>query len=121
MSLPIDIFNFYIYNYEVAFEFQHPSFLRRLLTQKSDYLVYYIRRVRKMSVKIEEEQVLSFRRDYSGNLRYDFHCRNSRDWRPLYWDNSTEPQDILMGVPMKLRPPQDNVTFSTASLSSNLP
>lgn len=114
MNAPLDCFDFDRYVYEVAFEFRDSGFLRRMLTRKSDYLAYYIRRVKKTVLSTEsKEEVLLSHAIYKG---YEFHTRGYYDWKPLYWGNPGEPQDLLMRVHMKLRPSQDNVTFSTASL-----
>ena len=120
MNVPLDIFNFVYYDYEVAFEFRDSGFFRRLFSRKKDYLAYYIRKVEKASEEREEEVLLSCIK-YDGRTGYGFHTRSYGDWKAMYWGNPGEPQDLLMRVYMKLRPSQDNVTFSTASLSSNLP
>ena len=120
MNVPLDIFNFDYNDYEVAFEYRDSGFFRRLFSRKKDYLAYYIRKVMKVSKERKEEVLLSCRRDYEGKIRHGFLTRNYGDWKPIYWGNPGEPQDLLMRVHMKLKPSQDNVTFSTASLS-NLP
>jgi len=116
MNVPLDIFNFDRYDYEVAFEYRDSGFLRRLLTRKKDYLAYYIRRANKESQKRSEEELLSRMRDLNERIDYSFRARDHGNWKAVYWDNSGEPQDLLMRVYMKLKPSQDNVTFSTASL-----
>jgi hypothetical protein len=121
MNVPLDIFNFVYYDYEVAFEYRDSGFFRRLFSRKKDHLAYYIRKVEKASEEREEEVLLSCRRDYEGRTWHGFFTRSYGDWKAIYWGNPGEPQDLLMRVDMKLRPTQDNVTFSTASLSSNLP
>jgi hypothetical protein len=128
MNVSLSNFDFDRYNYEVAFEFRDSGFLRRLFTRKSDYLVYYIRRDRKLKVREQDgEEILSsyfifdieileryFRFTSRGDLLYN-------EYKPVYWNNPTEPQEFLTRVYMKLKPSQDNVTFSTESLSSNPP
>jgi hypothetical protein len=47
-----------------------------------------------------------------------FLSREEDNYKPVYWNNPTEPQEFLTRVYMKLKPSDDNVTFSTASLSS---
>lgn len=121
MNIPLDIFDFDYNDYEVAFEYRDSGFFRRLFSRKKDYLAYYVRKVEKASEERTEEVLLSRRGDYEGRTWYRFYTRSYGDWKPLYWGNPGEPQDLLMRVHMKLRPSQDNVTFSTASLSSNLP
>ena len=127
MNITLTNFDFDRFNYEVAFEFRDSGFLRRLLTRKSDYLVYYIRRDRKLKTKNQDrqdgEEILSSLYILENLERYvSFVTRGEEgDYKPIYWNNPTEPQEFLTRVYMKLKPSQDNVTFSTASLSSNLP
>jgi len=126
VNVPLTNFHFDLFNYEVAFEFRDSGFLRRLFTRKSDYLVYYIRRDSKLNVEEQDgEEILSstyslesLERYVSFTSRGDLSCN---EYKPIYWNNPTEPQEFLTRVYMKLKPSQDNVTFSTASLSSNLP
>jgi hypothetical protein len=115
MNVPLDNFNFDRYDYEVAFEYRDSGFFRRLFSRKKDDLAYYIRKVEKASEERSEEELLSRRRDYD-SIIYSFRARDHGNWKAVYWDNSGEPQDLLMRVYMKLKPSQDNVTFSTASL-----
>jgi hypothetical protein len=126
VNVPLTNFDFDPFNYEVAFEFLDSGFLRRLFTRKSDYLVYYIRRDRKSRTEDQNgEEILSsyFHLEYLE--RYvSFTSRGDSGYikyKPIYWNNPTEPQEFLTRVYMKLKPSQDNVTFSTASLSRNLP
>ncbi len=123
VNIPLSNFNFSHYNYEVAFEFRDSGFLRRLFTRKSDYLVYYIRRDRKSRTKDQNgEEILSSKYSLEYLKRFvNFTSRGDLSYKPIYWNNPTEPQEFLTRVYMKLKPCQDNVTFSTASLSSNLP
>ena len=124
MNIPLTNFDFDRFNYEVAFEYRDSGFLRRLLTRKSDYLVYYIRRDRKLKTGNQYgEEILSSHYTLEYFARYvSFVTRGEEgEYKPIYWNNPTEPQEFLTRVYMKLRPSQDNVTFSTASLSSNLP
>lgn len=121
MNIPLDIFNFDYNDYEVAFEYRDSGFFRRLFSRKKYYLAYYVREIEKASEERTEEVLLSCRRGYEGTRRHGFSTRSYGDWKPIYWVNPGEPQDLLMRVHMKLRPTQDNVTFSTASLSGNLP
>jgi hypothetical protein len=123
MNIPLSNFNFELCNYEVAFEYRDSGFLRRLLTRKSDYLVYYIRRDRKLkTVNQYGEEILSSHYTLEYLVRFvSFVTRGEEgEYKPIYWNNPTEPQEFLTRVYMKLKPSQDNVTFSTASLS-NLP
>jgi hypothetical protein len=128
INVSLSNFNFDRYNYEVAFEFRDSGFLRRLFTRKSDYLVYYIRRDRKLKVREQDgEEILSSYFNFNFEIleRYvRFHSRGDliyNEYKPIYWNNPTEPQEFLTRVYMKLKPSQDNVIFSTASLSSNQP
>lgn len=125
MNIPDDNFDFGLYDYEVAFEYRDSGFLRRLFTRKSDYLylVYYIRRDLKSITKDQDgEEILSSK--YSRLERYvSFTSRDDlsyNEYKPIYWNNPTEPQEFLTRVYMKLKPCQDNVTFSTASLNSTV-
>jgi len=118
VNIPLTNFHFDCYNYEVAFEFRDSGFLRKLLTQKNDYLVYYIRRSRKLKVREQDgEEILSsyFNFEILGRCVM-FTSRDYNDYKPIYWNNPTEPQEFLTRVYMKLKPCQDNVTFSTSSL-----
>lgn len=115
MNIPLYVFDFDKFEYEVAFEYRDSSFLRRLLTGKRDFIVFYIRRIGKMDVKAEQEQLLSYIREDEKTI-YEFLRRDYGYWKAHYWNNPTEPQDILMRASMKLRPSQENVFFSTASL-----
>ena len=127
INVSLSNFDFDRYNYEVAFEFRDSGFLRRLLTRKSDYLVYYIRRDRKLKDKDQDgEEILSSKYSLEILERYvsftspgDLSYLN--EYKPIYWNNPTEPQEFLTRAYMKLKPSQDNVIFSTASLSSNQP
>ena len=125
MNIPLTNFDFDRFNYEVAFEFRDSRFLRRLLTRKSDYLVYYIRRDRKLKTGNQYgqdgEKILSSYYALEYLERYfSFSSRGKlSEYKPIYWNNPTEPQEFLTRVYMKLKPNQDNVTFSTASLSSD--
>jgi hypothetical protein len=126
INVSLSNFDFDRYNYEVAFEFRDSGFLRRLFTRKSDYLVYYIRRDRKLKVKEQDgEEILSSVYSLESLERYvSFTSRGDLSYikyKPIYWNNPTEPQEFLTRVYMKLKPCQDNVTFSTSSLSSNQP
>ena len=127
MNVPLTNFHFDRFNYEVAFEFRDSGFLRRLLTRKSDYLVYYIRRDCKLKTENQGgqdgEEILSSLYILAYFERYvNFVTRGEEgEYKPIYWNNPTEPQEFLTRVYMKLKPSQDNVTFSTASLSGNLP
>jgi len=121
MNIPLSNFDFDRYNYEVAFEFRDSGFLRRLFTRKSDYLVYYIRRDLKSRTKDQDgEEILSSYFDFEILERYFmFTSRGDlshNEYKPIYWNNPTEPQEFLTRVCMKLKPCQDNVTFSTSSL-----
>jgi hypothetical protein len=121
INVSLSNFDFDCYNYEVAFEFRDSGFLRRLFTRKSDYLVYYIRRDRKLKVREQdEEKILSSKYSLEYLERYvSFTSRGHNEYKPIYWNNPTEPQEFLTRVYMKLKPSQDNVTFSTSSLSGN--
>ena len=126
MNIPLSNFDFDRYNYEVAFEFRDSGFLRRLFTRKSDYLVYYIRRDLKSRTKDQDgEEILSSYFDFEILERYFmFTSRGDlsyNEYKPIYWNNSTEPQEFLTRVYMKLKPYQDNVIFSTSNLSGNQP
>lgn len=123
VNVPLTNFHFDRYNYEVAFEFCDSGFFRRVLTRKSDYLVYYIRRDRKLKTENQDgEEILSSYYSLEYLERYvSFSSRGDGKYKPIYWNNPTEPQEFLTRVYMKLKPSQDNVTFSTASLSGNLP
>jgi hypothetical protein len=121
INVSLSNFDFNRYNYEVAFEFRDSGFLRRLFTRKSDYLVYYIRRDRKLKVKEQDGEEILSSRYYLERLERDVSF-DSRDalsynkYKPIYWNNPTEPQEFLTRVHMKLKPCQDNVIFSTSSL-----
>jgi hypothetical protein len=125
INVSLSNFDFNRYNYEVAFEFRDSGFLRRLLTRKSDYLAYYIRRDRKLKVREQDgEEILSsyFNFDFEILERFvNFTSRGHNEYKPIYWNNPTEPPEFLTRVYMKLKPCQDNVTFSTSSLSGNQP
>lgn len=123
IDIPLSNFDFDRYNYEVAFEFRDSGFLRRLFTRKSDYLVYYIRRDLKSRTKDRDgEKILSGRYCLEYLERHvSFASRGHNEYKPIYWNNPTEPQEFLTRVYMKLKPSQDNVTFSTSSLSGNQP
>jgi hypothetical protein len=121
INVSLSNFNFDRYNYEVAFEFRDSGFLRRLFTRKSDYLVYYIRRDRKLKVKEQDgEKILSSKYSLEYLERYvSFASRGDlsyNEYKPIYWNNPSEPQEFLTRVHMKLKPSQDNVIFSTSSL-----
>ncbi len=120
VNVPLSNFDFDRYNYEVAFEFRDSGFLRRLLTRKSDSLLYYIRRNPKLkSHEQDVEEILSSYFTLEYLERYvSFLSREEDNYKPVYWNNPTEPQEFLTRVYMKLKPSDDNVTFSTASLSS---
>jgi hypothetical protein len=121
INIPLSNFDFDLYDYEVAFEFRDSGFLRRLFTRKSDYLVYYIRRDRKLKVKEQDgEKILSSKYSLEYLERYvSFASRGDlsyNEYKPIYWNNPSEPQEFLTRVHMKLKPSQDNVIFSTSSL-----
>jgi hypothetical protein len=122
INVSLSNFDFDRYNYEVAFEFRDSGFLRRLFTRKSDYLVYYIRRDRKLKVREQDGEEILSSKNWGYHERYFmFTSRGYNEYKPIYWNNPTEPQEFLTRVYMKLKPSQDNVTFSTSSLSSNQP
>jgi len=121
INVSLSNFDFDRYNYEVAFEFRDSGFLRRLFTRKSDYLAYYIRRDRKLKVREQDGEEILSSYFQSGYLeRYvSFRSRGDlsyNEYKPIYWNNPTEPQEFLTRVYMKLKPSQDNVIFSTSSL-----
>lgn len=122
MNIPLSNFDFDYYDYEVAFDFRDSGFLRRLFTRKNDYLVYYIRRDLKSRTEDRDgEEILSSMYCLEYLERYvRFTSRGHNEYKPIYWNNSTEPQEFLTRVYMKLKPSQDNVTFSTSGLSGNL-
>jgi hypothetical protein len=126
INVSLSNFDFNRYNYEVAFEFRDSGFLRRLFTRKSDYLVYYIRRDLKSMTKDQDgEEILSSKYCLEHLERYvSFTSRGHlsyNEYKPIYWNNSTEPREFLTRVYMKLKPCQDNVIFSTSSRSGNQP
>lgn len=120
VNVPLSKFDFDRYNYEVSFEFRDSGFLRRLLTRKSDYLLYYIRRSPKLKTQEQDgEKILSSYYTLESLERwFCFLSRGDASYKPIYWNNPSEPQEFLTRVYMKLKPSDDNVTFSTASLSS---
>jgi len=120
VNVPLSNFDFDRYNYVVAFEFRNSGFLSRLLTRKSDHLLYYIRRECKLkSQKQDGEEILSSYYYLEDLERYvSFVYRGEGYYKPLYWNNPTEPQEFLTRTYMKLKPSQDNVIFSTTSLNS---
>lgn len=120
VNVPLSNFDFDRYNYVVAFEFRNSGFLSRLLTRKSDHLLYYIRRECKLkSQKQDGEEILSSYYCLEYLKRFvSFSPRGYGEHKLIYWNNPTKPQEFLTRVYMKLKPSQDNVTFSTASLSS---
>jgi hypothetical protein len=116
INVSLSNFDFGRYDYEVAFEFRDSGFLRRLFTRKSDYLVYYIRRDRKLKVREQDgEEILSSKYRLERLERYFmFTSRGDlsyNEYKPIYWNNPTEPQEFLTRVYMKLKPSQDNVIF----------
>ena len=119
VNVPLSNFDFDRYNYVVAFEFRNSGFLRRLLTRKSDHLLYYIRRECKLKSQNQDgEEILSSYFTLEYLERYVcFLSREEDNYKPVYWNNPTEPQEFLTRTYMKLKPSHDNVTFSTASLS----
>jgi hypothetical protein len=120
VNVPLSNFDFDRYNYVVAFEFRNSGFLRRLLTRKSDHLLYYIRRECKLKPQNQDGEEILSSYFYLENLErwFCFLSRGDASYKPLYWNNPTEPQEFLTRLYMKLKPSQDNVTFSTASLNS---
>jgi hypothetical protein len=120
VNVPLSNFDFDRYNYVVAFEFRNSGFLRRLLTRKSDHLLYYIRRECKLKFQKQDGEEILSRYYYIENLKrcVSFQSRNRNNYKPLYWNNPTEPQEFLTRTYMKLKPSQDNVIFSTTSLNS---
>jgi hypothetical protein len=120
VNVPLSNFDFDRYNYVVAFEFRNSGFLRRLLTRKSDHLLYYIRRECKLKPQNQDEEEILSSYFYHEDLErwFRFLSRGDASYKPIYWNNPTEPQEFLTQVHMKLKPSQDNVIFSTTSLSS---
>jgi len=121
-NTPLSEFNFKLFNYEVVFEYKDTSLFRRLLGGKKEHLVYYIRQVPKRSVTgiptaNVGEVVLAF-----GSGEFCF--RHNEDLlsfeNKVTWDNSTDPEQLITRAYLKLKPSQDNVTFSTTYLEKGI-
>lgn len=113
-------FDFDRYHYEIAFVVVDTGFWKHLFTRKSTKNKFYIRRVSKgyngppIAEDVLYEDLTQDSYGYSF-YRVDYESRSSF-WTIKYWDNSTEPERLLINLMNKLQPSQDNVVFSTKDL-----
>lgn len=118
-EVPISLFHFDWYDYEVAFELRTPSLLSRIFRHKKEHLVFYIRRKPKGESNPVLEEILSwyqYKFDFFNlSKTYGFRKRDSYS-KPIYWHNPTDAENFLTRTYLKLQPSLDNVVFSTASL-----
>lgn len=113
-------FDFDRYHYEIAFVVVDTGFWKHLFTRKSTKNKFYIRRVSKgyngppIAEDVLYEDLTQGSYGYSF-YRVDYESR-ANYWTIKYWDNSTEPERLLINLMNKLQPSQDNVVFSTKDL-----
>jgi hypothetical protein len=115
MNIPSTIFDFSEYVYDVIFEQVDTNFLERLFMGKEQKMRYYIRYQRRTPFSRQNEEILHY---CTFGKRYLFASLGfySNLKKPVYWDNSTEPERLLTNMMSKLIQSQDNVVFSTKDL-----
>ena len=113
-------FDFNTHFYEIAFEVVETGFWEHLFSRKSTKSKFYIRRVPKWVNRTPISEDVLFEDLTRGSFGYSFYrvdCKyRSGYWTVKYWDNSTEPERLLINLMNKLKPSQDNVVFSTKDL-----
>jgi hypothetical protein len=114
MNIPSTIFDFSEYVYDVIFEQVDTNFLEKLFTGKEKKMRFYIRRmqkVKRLHQSIYENKLLH----YSKLLKqYEFPITDSAFNELVYWNNSTEPAEIITQAKYSNSP--DNVVFSSKDL-----
>ena len=111
-GLLVTLSNFERYSYEVAFDSFPASLLRRLLTKKSDYRNYYIRRTNKENGEVS---LLTLRENTESSPYWDF-LEPNYCWGQggvFYWRTPEEPISIIKTSRNRLG--KDTVVFTTES------
>jgi hypothetical protein len=105
-------FNFSKYHYEVAFEIVETGFFEKLFTKKRTKNKYYIRQSGR-----GREHIL-YVDNTAGSFGYRFiEMGTAADyWTLVYFNNPTEPQELLTKMVYINKPNNDNVVFSTREL-----
>jgi hypothetical protein len=114
MNIPSTIFDFSEYVYEVAFDEVDTNFWERLFVGKEKKMRFYIRQIHKVKrpYKSVYDNVLL---QYCKLLKqYEFPITASTFNKIVYWDNLTEPSEIITRAKCGNSP--DTVVFSSKDL-----
>lgn len=114
MNIPSTIFNFSEYVYDVIFEQVDTNFLEKLFTGKEKKMRFYIRRLEKVKRPYNSyynNKLLHYSKLFK---EYEFPITDSMYKKLVYWDNATEPTEIITQAKYSNSP--DNVVFSSEDL-----
>jgi len=114
MNIPSIIFDFSQFVYEVIFDEVDTNFWERLFTGKEKKMRFYIRQMHKVKRPYNSfyDNVLLH---YCKLLKqYEFPITDSMYNKPVYWNNSTEPSEIITRAKYSNSP--DIVVFSSKDL-----
>jgi hypothetical protein len=109
MLQTLNCFYFDLRDYEVAFHILKTNFIERLLTRKRTKNKYYIR------IAGESPELILCKSKYANEYIF----RKDRDTfgtNILYFEDPTEPQELLSNLYNNRYPNADNVLFSTKDL-----
>lgn len=114
MNIPSTIFDFSEYVYDVIFEQVDANFLEKLFTGKEKKMRFYIRQLQKVKRSYDScynNKLLHYCKLF--NI-YEFPISDSSFKKLVYWNNATEPAEIITQAKYGNSP--DNVVFSSKDL-----